>query len=55
MMKSLYFFIYFYRFSIFHMLKKLDVMRVFGILSAWLRKNTISPKYASLRIVEAFL
>jgi hypothetical protein len=54
-MKSLYFFIYFYRFSNFHTLKKPDTMRVFGILSAWTRKNSISPKYASLRIVEAFL
>lgn len=33
-MKSLTFFIYFYRFSIFHMQKKPDVMRVFGFLSA---------------------
>lgn len=33
-MKSLYFFIYFYRFSIFHILKKPDAMRVFGISSA---------------------
>ncbi|EFU43071.1 hypothetical protein PVOR_04893 [Paenibacillus vortex V453] len=29
-MKSLYFFIYFYRFSIFHMLIKLDAVRVFS-------------------------
>ncbi|SEL48329.1 hypothetical protein SAMN04488688_104174 [Paenibacillus sp. cl141a] len=54
-MKSLYFFIYFYRFSIFHMLKKPDVMRVFGIEPASRRKNAISQKYASLRNVEAFL
>lgn len=54
-MKSLYFFIYFYRFSIFHTLKKADAMRVFGISPAWRRKNDISQKYASLRIMEAFL
>ena len=33
-MKSLYFFIYFYLFSIFHLPEKPDTMRVFGFLSA---------------------
>lgn len=54
-MKSLIFFRYFYRFSIFHMYEKPDTTRFFGILMAWVRKNSISPKYASLRIVKAFL
>jgi hypothetical protein len=54
-MKSLIFFRYFYRFSIFHMPEKPDITRVFGVSSAWVRKNSISPKYASLRNVKAFL
>lgn len=54
-MKSLYFFVYFYLFSIFHMPKKLDVMRVFGTWTAKIRKNSISQKYTSLRMMEAFL
>lgn len=49
------FLIYFYRFSIFYMPEKTDTMRFFGILAAWVRKNSISLKYASLRIVKAFL
>lgn len=33
-MKFLTFFIYFYRFSIFHLPKKPDIMQVFGLLFA---------------------
>lgn len=54
-MKSLYFFIYFYRFSIFHMLIKLDAVRVFSARTSKSGKNSISQKYTALRMMEAFL